>query len=121
MHILIADDHAEVRRGLKEILADALPEAHFADAGNGDEALSLLAASEYGLLLLDLNMPKRNGLEVLRDVKHNYPQLAVIVVSIQAEDQYAAQCIRDGAAAFLNKDSAPERLVLLARSILRLD
>ena len=118
MNILIADDHAVVRRGLKEILADALPGAHFSEAGNGDEVLSRLADSATGLLVLDINMPGRSGLDVLRDVKNTYPRLPVIVLSMQPEDQYAVRCLRAGAAAYINKDSAPEELAQAARKIL---
>ncbi len=118
MNILIADDHAVVRRGLKEILADALPGAHFSEAGNGDEVLNRLADSATGLLVLDINMPGRSGLDVLRDVKNIYPRLPVIVLSMQPEDQYAVRCLRAGAAAYINKDSAPEELAQAARKIL---
>jgi DNA-binding NarL/FixJ family response regulator len=111
MHILIADDHAAVRNGLKEILAEALPEAHFSEACDGDEVLGHLARSEYAALLLDINMPGRNGLEVLGDVKRSYPTIPVIIVSVQPEDQYAARCLRAGAAAYVNKDRATEELV----------
>ena len=68
MHILIADDHAVVRRGLREILADALPDASFSEAGNGDEVLGQLGKSTAALLVLDINMPGRSGMDVLRDV-----------------------------------------------------
>lgn len=118
MNILIADDHAVVRRGLKEILADALPGARFSEAGNGDEVLSRLADSATGLLVLDINMPGRSGLDVLRDVKNAYPRLPVIVLSMQPEDQYALRCLRAGAAAYINKGSAPEELAQAARKIL---
>jgi two-component system, NarL family, invasion response regulator UvrY len=118
MNILIADDHAVVRRGLRGILADALPGARFSEAGNGDEVLSQLDGSATGLLVLDINMPGRSGLDVLRDVKNAYPRLPVIVLSMQPEDQYAVRCLRAGAAAYINKDSAPEELAQAARKIL---
>jgi len=118
MHVLIVDDHAVVRRGLREILADALPHASFSEAANGDELLRLLANSQAGLVLLDVNMPGRTGLDVLRDVKKAYPRLPVIVLSVQPEDQYALRCIKAGASAFLNKDSAPEKLAHVARKVL---
>lgn len=118
MNILIADDHANVRRGLREILADAFLGAHFSEAIDGDEALRQLAMSQYGLLLLDINMPGRNGLDVLNDVKHLYPLLHVIMVSVQPANQYAARCLRAGADAYINKDSAPEELVPAIRKIL---
>ncbi|MGA2349661.1 MAG: response regulator transcription factor [Terracidiphilus sp.] len=118
MHILIADDHAVVRRGLKEILSEALPGWRFSEAGNGDEVLSRLAESAFNLVVLDINMPGRSGLDILRDVKHTYPRLPVIVLSVQPEDQYAMRCLRAGAAAYINKDSAPEELVHATKSIL---
>ena len=118
MHILIADDHAVVRRGLKEILAEALPGARFSEAGSGDEVLSRLAGSPVSVLVLDINMPGRSGLDVLRDVKRDYPRLPVIILSVQPEDQYAMRCLRAGAAAYINKDSAPEELAQAIKKIL---
>jgi len=118
MHILIADDHAVVRRGLREILADALPAASFSEAANGDELLRLLPHSQAGLVVLDVNMPGRTGLDVLRDLKKAHPRLPVIVMSVQPEDQYALRCLRAGASAYLNKDSAPEELAVVAKKVL---
>jgi DNA-binding NarL/FixJ family response regulator len=118
MHILIADDHAVVRRGLKDILADALPGTSFSEASNGDEVLNHLGKSPAGLLVLDINMPGRSGIDVLRDVKHTYPRLPVIILSCHPEDQYAVRCLRAGAAAYINKDSAPEELALATKKIM---
>jgi DNA-binding NarL/FixJ family response regulator len=118
MHILIADDHAVVRRGLREILADALPGADFSEAVNGDEVLSQLGKSQIAMLVLDISMPGRSGMDVMRDVKHTYPRLPVIILSCQPEDQYAVRCLRAGAAAYINKESAPEELAMAAKKIL---
>jgi len=118
MRILIADDHAAVRHGLREILADALPEAQFSEAGDGDEVLRQLAEAEYAALLLDINMPGRSGLEVLREVKRDCPRLPVIMVSVQPEDQYALPCLQAGAAAYINKDSASEELPVAGKKVL---
>jgi DNA-binding NarL/FixJ family response regulator len=118
MHILIADDHAVVRRGLKEILADALPDAEFFEAGNGDEVLSHLGKTQIGLLVLDISMPGRSGMDVLQDVKHIYPRLPVIILSCQPEEQYAVRCLRAGAAAYINKESAAEELAKATKKIL---
>jgi DNA-binding NarL/FixJ family response regulator len=118
MHILIADDHAVVRRGLREILADALPDADFTEVGNGDEVLGHLGKSQTTMLVLDINMPGRSGMDVLRDVKHTYPRLPVIILSCQPEDQYAVRCLRAGAAAYINKESAPEELAIATKKIL---
>jgi two-component system, NarL family, invasion response regulator UvrY len=118
MHILIADDHAVVRRGLREILADALPDADFTEVGNGDEVLGNLGKSNTAMLVLDINMPGRSGMDVLRDVKHTYPRLPVIILSCQPEDQYAVRCLRAGAAAYISKESASEELAIAAKKIL---
>jgi DNA-binding NarL/FixJ family response regulator len=118
MHILIADDHAVVRRGLREILADAFPGTEFTEVGNGDEVLGHLGKSQTSMLVLDISMPGRGGMDVLRDVKHSYPRLPVIILSCQPEDQYAVRCLRAGAAAYINKESAPEELALATKKIL---
>jgi len=118
MNFLIADDHANVRRGLRELLTDAFSGAGFSEAANGDEALAHLASSSYGVMLLDINMPGRSGMEVLQTVRQQYPKLPVIMVSVQPESQYAARCLRAGAAAYINKDSAPEKLAPAIRKIL---
>lgn len=118
MHILIADDHAVVRRGLREILSEAIPGTHFSEAGTGDEVISQLAKSQIGLAVLDINMPGRSGLDVLKDIKLRHPRLPVIILSAHPEEQYAVRCLRAGAAAYINKDSAPEELARAAKKIL---
>ena len=118
MHILIADDHGVVRRGLKDILSDALPGTLFSEASSGDEVLSHLEKTRTALLVLDISMPGRSGMDVLRDVKHTYPRLPVIILSCHPEDQYAVRCIRAGASAYINKESAPEELAIATRKIL---
>jgi DNA-binding NarL/FixJ family response regulator len=118
MKILIADDHANVRRGLREILVDAFPGAHFTEAANGDEVLGQLVPSQPDVLLLDINMPGRSGFEVLKEVKSIYHHLPVIMVSVQSESQYALRCMRAGASEYVNKNSASEELVPAIKKIL---
>jgi DNA-binding NarL/FixJ family response regulator len=118
MHIVIADDHAVVRRGLREILAESFSGASFSEVGSADDALAILARRPTSLVVLDINMPGRSGLDALRDVKRIYPRLPVIVLSVQPEDQYAMRCLRAGASAYINKDSAPEELAQAARKVL---
>lgn len=118
MNILIADDHANVRRGLREILDDAFLGTHFSEASNGDEVMTQLVKSQHDFLLLDINMPGRNGLDVLKDVKHIYPLLPVIMVSVQPENQYATRCLLAGAAAYINKNSASDDLAPAINMIL---
>jgi len=118
MNILIADDHANVRRGLRELLADSFPSAHFSEASDGDEVLVKLVVSQPDILLLDINMPGRSGFEVLKEVKQVYPLLPVIMVSVQAESQYALRCLRAGAAEYVNKNSVSEELAPAIKKIL---
>jgi len=118
MNIQIADDHSLVRRGLREILADAFPGAQFTESSNGDEVLAQLIISQPDVLLLDINMPGRSGFEVLKDIKHIYPKLSVIMVSVQPESQYALRCLRAGAAEYINKYSVSEELVPAMKKIL---
>jgi len=118
MEILIADDHANVRRGLREILLDAFSDAHFSEASNGDEVLAQLAYSQPDLLLLDINMPGRSGFEVLKDVKITYSKIPVIMVSVQSESQYALRCFRAGASEYVNKNNASDELVPAIRKIM---
>ena len=118
MNILIADDHANVRRGLREILVDAFSDASFSEASDGEEVLTLLVGTQPDVLLLDINMPGRSGFEVLKDVKQIYPWLPVIMVSVQPESQYALRCLRAGATEYVNKDSASEELAPAIRKIL---
>ena len=118
MHILIADDHGVVRRGLKGILADAFPSTEFTEACTGDEVLSHLGKTKIALLVLDISMPGRSGVDVLRDVKHAYPRLPVIILSGHPEEQYAVRCLRAGASAYIHTESAPEELAIATRKIL---
>lgn len=110
MKILIADDHGVVRRGLKEILAETVPAAQFLEASDGDEALRCLGATQASLVVLDINMPGRSGLDVLGDIKRLYPRLPVIIMSCQPEEQYALRCLRCGAAAYISKDDVTDEL-----------
>ena len=118
MNIQIADDHAIVRRGLREILVDAFPGSQFSESSNGAEVLAQLLIFQPDVLLLDINMPGRSGFEVLIDVKNIYPYLPVIMVSVQPESQYALRCLRAGATEYVNKNSASEELVPAIRKIL---
>ena len=118
LNILIADDHANVRRGLREILVDEFPGVQFSEAANGDEVLTQLVGSQPDVLLLDINMPGRSGFEVLKDVKLIYPLVPVIMVSVQAKSQYALRCMRAGASEYINKNSASEELVPAVRKIM---
>ena len=117
IEILIVDDHSIVREGLKRILSD-VPEIQVAaEAGNGADAIAALRKRRFDLLLLDLSLPGRTGLEVLQLVKSEFRKLPVLILSAHEEDQYAVRALRDGADGYLNKQSAPELLVTAIRKV----
>ena len=118
LRILLADDHAVVRQGVRQILADAFAKATFGEAQNAHELLALVDNERWDIVVLDLTMPGGNGLEALKQIKHDQPQLPVVSLSMYPEDQYAVRTIRAGAAGYLNKESAPEELVAAIRKIL---
>ena len=118
MLILIADDHVVVRRGLREILASEFSDAEFIEAGSGDEVLRAVGQSHCSLLVLDVNMPGRTGVDVLREIKHMSPRTPVLMLSVQPEDQYAVCCLRAGASGYLNKDGPEEELIRAVRKIM---
>jgi DNA-binding NarL/FixJ family response regulator len=116
--ILITDDHAILRQGLKQILIDEIADTKFGEAGDSAVALMLLHKEAWDVLILDINMPGRNGFEVLDDVRRNFPLLPVLVLSSTPEDQLGLRAIRSGAAGYLNKQTAPEQLVNAVRTVL---
>jgi two-component system invasion response regulator UvrY len=118
MQLLLADDHTLVRRGLKQILQDGFPHARFLEAGNAEDVLRLVASNRCSLLLLDINLPGRSGLDVMRDVRQIAPRIPVLIVTMQSEDQYAVRCLRAGASGFVTKDSSPEELVAASRKVM---
>jgi DNA-binding NarL/FixJ family response regulator len=118
MKILLADDHKVVRRGLRDILACEYPGARFTEVGNGDEVLSSIRDADHHLLVLDVNMPGRTGLDVLREVKQLRPRMPVLILSVHPEDQYAVRCLKAGASGYLTKDSSEEELVRAVRKLL---
>ena len=118
LKILLADDHAVVRQGVKQILAEAFPQAIFGEAQNVPELLALVSGERWDIVVLDLAMPGGNGLEALKQIKHDHPPLPVLILSMYPEDQYAVRTIRAGAAGYLNKESAPEELVQAIRKVL---
>lgn len=116
--ILLADDHAILRQGLKQILADEFTAAKFGDASDAAQALALLHKQAWDVLVLDINMPGRNGFEVLDEVRRNFPLLPVLVLSSTPEDQLGVRAIKAGAAGYLNKQTAPEQLVDAVQKVL---
>ena len=118
MRILLADDHALVRQGLKLILADHFEHTQFGEARNANEALARVSKENWDVLVLDITMPGRSGLDVLQEVKRLRPKLPVLVLSMHPEDQFAVRMLKSGAAGYLTKESAGEELAGAIRKVI---
>lgn len=118
MKILIADDHAIVRHGLKQILADEFKKATFGEARNGQEVLDFVWKDNWDVVVLDITMPGRSGLEVLKEIRKARPRLPVLVLSMHPEDQFAVRVLKSGASGYMTKESAPNELVGAIRKIM---
>jgi two-component system, NarL family, invasion response regulator UvrY len=116
--ILIIDDHPIVRRGLREIL-QADEDLEVTEASDSGEALRLLNQHSYQLVILDLDLPGTNGLDLLKEIRRNHRRSRVLVLSIYPEDQFAVRVLKAGASGFLSKDAAPEQLLKAIRRILQ--
>ncbi|HEY3998245.1 MAG TPA: response regulator transcription factor [Candidatus Xenobia bacterium] len=116
--ILVADDHAMVRRGLKETLEEELGHVTFGEAQDSQQVLERLMQSNWDLLILDINMKGRSGLDLLGEVRQAWPQLPVLVLSMYPVAEFGVRAVRLGAAGYLNKQSAPEELTAAVRRVL---
>jgi two-component system invasion response regulator UvrY len=116
--ILLVDDHAVVRQGLKQILEGAIAGAVFADAASGEDALRMAKAGEWDVVILDISMPGKSGLEVLKELRRDRPKLPVLVLSMHPEDQFGVRVLRAGAAGYLAKKTAAADLVTAVRNVL---
>lgn len=116
--ILIADDHTIVRKGLKQILSEGMKHVEFRESANAVETLALIRSAVFDILILDMSMPGRSGLDLLKDVKALTPKLPILVLSMYPEDQYALRVIKAGAMGYMTKDSAPDALVSAVNKIL---
>jgi DNA-binding NarL/FixJ family response regulator len=117
IRVFIADDHAIVREGLKQILAESPDMIVAGEAENGLDAIRLFRKARCHVMLLDISMPDRNGIEVLKQVKKEHPEMAVLMLSMHREDQYAIRSLKAGAAGYLTKQSAPRELVVAIRQV----
>jgi two-component system, NarL family, invasion response regulator UvrY len=118
MKILLADDHAVVRHGVRQILADEFKRATFGEARNAQEALELVWQQEWDIVVLDITMPGRSGLEVLREIKKSKPKLPVLVLSMHPENQFAVRVLKRGASGYMTKESAADELVGAIKKVL---
>ena len=118
IRILIADDHPIVRRGLKSLLARELEGAVCGEAGNAQQVLSEVQSHDWDLVILDVTMPGRSGLDVLRDLKGLRPKLPVLALSMHPEDQMGKRMLKAGASGYMTKETAPEELIKAVRKVL---
>ena len=118
MKILITDDHAVLRRGLKQIIEDGFGKVQFGEAATAGEAIAQVAKEYWDLVVLDITMPGRSGLDALKEIKAIKPNMRVLVLSVHSEDQFAVRVLKAGASGFMNKDTAPEELVKAIRKVL---
>ena len=118
MRVLIVDDHAVVRRGLRGLLSDEFQGAVFGEAADAAQALNQLRVAKWDIALLDLTLPGKSGLDLLKELKAEWPRLPVLVLSGHPEDQFAVRVLKAGAGGYMTKESAPEELAKAIRKIL---
>lgn len=117
LKILIADDHALIRKGLKQILDDSPDMRVTGEAETGMQAIQMAQENAYDMVLLDISLPDKNGIDVLKQIKTNCPNTPVLMLSMHAEDQYAVRSMKAGASGYLNKQSAPAQLLTAIRKV----
>ncbi|MGB4497616.1 MAG: response regulator transcription factor [Methylococcaceae bacterium] len=117
IEILIVDDHVIVIEGLKQILSDISDMSVSGEAYSGDEALTIMRGRRFDVVLLDISMPGKNILELIKEIKIRFPMLPILILSMYPEDQYAVRMLRAGADGYLTKDSAAEQLVYAIRKV----
>lgn len=118
MRVLIADDHEIVRRGLRELLTKELGRVEVGEAGDSRSTMEQLASGRWDLLVLDINMPGRSGLEILEEARRLCPKMPVLVLSMYPEEEFAVRAFKLGASAYINKRCAAEELVVAIRKIM---
>ena len=117
LKILIADDHPVVRQGVKQILTEELQLKQFGEARNAREVLENVSKKKWDILILDINLPDMNGLEILRQLKKVHPDLPVLVLTVFDEDQIAIRVLKAGAAGFVTKETMPNELIAAVKKI----
>jgi DNA-binding NarL/FixJ family response regulator len=117
IRVLLADDHTIVRAGLKEILADTGDVTVEGEAGTGQEVLARIREQDFDVLVLDMSMPGRSGVELIKLIKKEQPKLRILILSMHSETQYAVRALKAGASGYLTKDGAADQLVAAIRRI----
>lgn len=118
LRVLIADDHTVVRRGLRQILLEGFPNALVEEVPDAEELIKRIINAEWDLVISDLSMPGRSGLEALQQIKQLQPKLPVLILSIHPEEQYAIRVLKAGASGYLSKDMAPDELVIAVQKVM---
>jgi two-component system invasion response regulator UvrY len=118
LRILIADDHAVVRKGLLQILTDAFKELYIEEVGDAEQMINAVMNSKWDVVISDIHMPGRSGLDALKQIRHVYPNLPILILSLHPEDHYAIRVLKAGASGYLCKDSATDELVTAVNRIL---
>ncbi len=118
LRILIADDHSVVRKGLRQILLDEFPTAEIDEVSDAEGLIKKVMAGKWDVVVSDLSMPGRSGLDALQQIKITHPQLPVLILSIHPEEQYALRALKSGASGYLSKDTAPDELVKAIQKVL---
>lgn len=116
--VLIADDHQVVRHGLRQILQDEFKEFHIGEANDSAQAVELVASQPWDLVLLDINMPGRGGLDALAEIRRLRPKLPILVLSAAPEAEYAVRALKAGAAGYINKQFASDELIVAVRKVM---
>jgi len=119
MRVLLVDDHAVVRSGMRTILEDHVAAVEVEEAANGEAGLDILAGKPFDVVVLDLSMPGRSGIDLLTEIKHRYPKLPVLIMSFHSEELFAVRALRAGAAGYLMKSAAPEELAAAVNKVVR--
>jgi DNA-binding NarL/FixJ family response regulator len=117
IRVLVADDHAIVREGLKQIVSEPSDMVVADEAENGNEVLEKILTNEYEAVVLDITMPGINGLDALKQIKSQRPELPILILSMHPEEQYALRVLKAGASGYLTKESAPEELITAIRRV----
>lgn len=118
LRILVADDHTVVRRGLRQILSEGFPGAAIEEVADAEDLVKQVMKAEWDVVISDLSMPGRSGLDALQQIKQLQPNLPVLILSIHPEDQYALRVLKAGASGYLSKDMAPDELVIAVQKVM---
>jgi len=118
IRIIIADDHSIVRKGIRQILLEEFTDATIHEVSDAESLIQMILETECDIIISDISMPGRNGIEALSQIKQINPKLPILIMSIHSEDHYAIRALKAGAAGYLSKDLAPEELIIAVKRVL---